>query len=722
MRWRICCPDRFVAGLCLLLAGCAVVSEAPPAYPPTATVEQTDSYHGVTVADPYRWLEDDVRQNPAVRDWVDAQHQYSDTYLRQLPQRQALRERLAQVWDAEQFGVPVKKAGRYFYSYNNGQQNQDQVLTQTSLEAAPQVLFDPNTWSADGTTALAAYYPDPTGRYVAYLVQEAGSDWRSARIRDLQTGKDLPERLQWLKFTGLSWRRDGSGFYYSGYPEPDENKFHDVPEQNTVFFHRTGTSQDQDEVVYRNDAEPDWRYAAVVTEDGEYLIVVVFTGTDARYQILARPVASAQPLQFLVRGFEHDYSPIGHADGALYFRTDLDAPRGRIIKLQPQLGEDALAQLTEVVPQQQAVLEDAEILGGRLLARYLRDASSRVEVYDLAGAHVGEVPLPGLGTAEGFSGGADDSQAFYMFSSINHPPTVQQLDMQSLQSTTFRRAGFNVDLDQFVVKQVFYTSRDGTRVPMFISHHKDVQLDGRNPTLLYGYGGFNVSLTPAFSITRAVWMEQGGVMAVANLRGGGEYGEAWHAAGTKLNKQNVFDDFIAAGEFLIAQNYTSPQHLSIMGGSNGGLLVGAVLNQRPDLAGAAIAAVGVMDMLRFHLFTAGVFWVDDYGSAEDAEEFKALYAYSPYHNIRQQDYPAVLVSTADTDDRVVPGHSFKYAARLQQLQQGQAPVLLRVETNAGHGAGTPRDKLIDTYADYWAFLLHHTGRSSGDNTGKPSGR
>ncbi|MEM7096647.1 MAG: prolyl oligopeptidase family serine peptidase [Pseudomonadota bacterium] len=676
-------------------------------YPVTSKVDQVDVYHGVTVADPYRWLEDDVRQNDEVRNWVDAQQATTQSYVEALPDRQSIRDELARIWDTQKYGVPSKAGDLYFFSYNDGLANQDQVLVQRAHDE-PSVLFDPNTWSEDGTTALAAYYPDPTGRYVAYMIQQDGSDWRTAKIRDLQTGKDLEEALEWLKFTGLSWQADGSGFFYSGYPEPEDDQFHGLPDRNTVYFHELGSPQAADKVVYENLAHPDWRYAAWVSEGGEYLVVLVVTGTDSRYQVLVRPAQSDADLEFLVTGFEHDFTPIGFAQGKLYFRSDLGAPKGRIISLNPELGDQALERMEEIVPERDSVLQTASLVGGKLVAQYLVDASSRLEAFDLDGSPLGTIVLPGIGTVSDLSGRMDDNEVFFAYSSINYPPTILRLDAQSQQTEVFRQSDYDIDLSDFVIKQAFYASKDGTQIPMFISHHKNIQLDGSNPTLLYGYGGFNISLTPGFSITRAVWMLRGGVVAVANLRGGGEYGEAWHDAGTKLKKQNVFDDFIAAGEYLIEQNYTNSDHLAIMGGSNGGLLVGAVLNQRPELFAAALPAVGVMDMLRFHKFTAGVFWIDDYGSADNEDEFLAIYKYSPYHNIAQIEYPPVLVATADTDDRVVPGHSFKYAARLQEYQQGSAPVLLRVETDAGHGAGTPTDKLIDEYADYWAFLLHHT--------------
>ncbi len=707
-----------IGALCasLMLAACgadapqedpAAVAEVElPSYPPTRIAEQVDEIHGVEVRDPYRWLEADVRQDEEVRAWVDAQQAHADAYLKALPDWQALNTELTDVWNAERFGVPARHGALYFYSRNDGLMNQSQVLVEDA-EGASRVLFDPNTWSADGTVALASYYPDPAGEKVVYLVQDAGSDWRTARIRDVATGEDLDDELNWLKFSSVAWLPDGSGFYYTRFPEPDKDLYHARPEDHAVYFHKLGDAQSADTLVHHVREEPNWRYFVDVTEDGAYLIIGVAKGTDRKYQILVKDLAGDEDPQYLVKGFIADFTPIGHAGGELFFRSTLEAPLGRVVALNPALGEKAVDAARVVVPENDETLLSASLLGGKLVARYLVDANSRIDVYGLDGKSLGNVPLPGLGTAGGFSGWSDSTEAFFAYSSINYPPAVLRLDLETLETTEFKRSKFNVNPDDYVVKQVFYTSKDGTRVPMFISHRKDLELDGKRPTLLYGYGGFNISLTPTFSISRIVWMQRGGVSAIANLRGGGEYGEAWHQAGTRLNKQNVFDDFIAAGEYLVAEGYTAPRHLGIMGGSNGGLLVGAVINQRPDLFGAALPLVGVMDMVRFHLFTAGRAWTDDYGSAEDAAEFEALYAYSPYHNITAQAYPPVLVGTADTDDRVVPGHSFKYAARLQAMSTGSAPALLRVESRAGHGSGKPTEKAIEEYTDYWAFLLHH---------------
>ena len=708
-----------LGGAALLLAACgaeppasesAVTTPAGSAadkpYPPTRIVEQVDTLHGVEVRDPYRWLEADVRQDEDVRAWVDAQQAHADTYLKSLPNWQAINTQLREVWNAERFGVPARHGERLFYSRNDGLMNQSQVLVQDG-DAEPRVLFDPNTWSADGTVALASYYPDPAGGKVAYFVQEAGSDWRTARIRDVASGEDLDDDIRWLKFSSLAWLPDGSGFFYTRFPEPDKDLYIARPTDHAVYLHKLGDAQSEDELVFHNPEEPDWRYFVEVTDDGAYLMIGVAKGTDRKYQVLVKALGDDSEPRFLVSGFTADFTLIGHADGELLFRSDLDAPLGRVLALDPRLGEQAVARAREVVPQGEQVLIDAQYLGGKLVARYLIDASSRINVYSLDGTLVGNVTLPVLGTAGAMSGRSDENEAFFAFSSINYPPAILSLDLTTLQTREFKRSGFQIEPDDFVVKQVFFTSKDGTRVPMFVSHKKGMEIDGKRPTLLYGYGGFNISITPTFSISRAVWMQRGGVVAMANLRGGGEYGEAWHQAGTRLNKQNVFDDFIAAAEHLIETGYTAPRHLGIMGGSNGGLLVGAVVNQRPELFGAALPLVGVMDMVRFHLFTAGAYWTDDYGSADNADEFAALYAYSPYHNIKAQDYPPILVGTADTDDRVVPGHSFKYAARLQALSTGSAPALLRVESRAGHGSGKPTEKAIEEYTDYWAFLLHH---------------
>ena len=694
----------------LVLSACGGSEPEPVAidYPTTATIDHVDTYHGIDVADPYRWLEDDVRESEEVKNWVDAQNAVTFEYLDSIEERDIIKKRLTELWDFERFGMPNKEGGRYYYSYNDGLQNQDVIYVQSSLNDEATLLIDPNTWSDDGTIAMSSYYPSPDGRHVAYLVQDGGSDWRKAQVMDVETGKVLDEELEWLKFTGLAWAGDGSGFYYSRYPETSEDvKFQSLNMNQAVYFHRLGTSQDEDPLVIAHPENPEWGYSAAVTDDGEHLVITVWQGTDNRYQIMHQDLTDpdAAP-RFLIEGFDHDYTLVGNVGDELFFRTNKDAPRNRLIALDVDNPEPE--NWREIIAQEEDVLDGVSLVGGRIIADYMQDAQTVVKVFDPDGNQTGTVNLPGIGTAYGFNGKFDDPETFFSYTSYDTPTTVNRLDVSTGEVTVFRKPDVDFDSDDYVVKQVFFESKDGTRVPMFISHRKDIEIDGNTPTMLYGYGGFNISLTPGFSITRLAWMEMGGIYAVANMRGGGEYGEEWHKAGTKLRKQNVFDDFIAAAEYLIEEGYTNPSRLSIFGGSNGGLLVGAVTNQRPELFGAAVPAVGVMDMLRVHEFTAGRFWVDDYGSSEDPEEFEALYAYSPYHNAKPGiEYPAILVTTADTDDRVVPGHSFKYAAAMQQAQAGDAPVLIRIETRAGHGSGKPTDMIIQDYADRWAFLVHN---------------
>jgi prolyl oligopeptidase len=699
MRATRCLP--LVAGL--LLGGSAEANVIT--YPQTRTIEHSDVYHGVEVQDPYRWLEQDVRTAEDVRKWVEAQNDVTFAYLKTIPEREGIRRRLEQLWNFEKYGVPFKEGGRYFYLLNNGLQNQSVLYTQDTLSAAPRVVLDPNTWSKDGTVALAEIEVSPDGNYVAYGVQDGGTDWRTWHVLDLRSGKLLDDRLEWLKYTDASWAADSSGFYYSRYPTPAGEEFQDLTLNHTVYFHRAGTPQTRDRVVYARPDQAEWGFAPTVTDDGRYLVITVWKGTDERYQVAIQDLRDpkAQP-RMIIEGFDHDYTLLGSEGDTLYFRTNFEAPNGRVMAI--DAGRPERTAWREIVPQSENVLIDGNFLGGRFVLEYLRDARSDVRVFERDGRPVREVNLPGIGVADGFTGHASDNETFYAYSSFNAPTTIYRYDVASGESTLFKQAKVDFDPADYVVEQVFYRSKDGTRVPMFLAHRKGIELNGDNPTMLYGYGGFNNAQLPGFSVVRLAWMEMGGVFALASLRGGSEYGEAWHEAGKKQKKQNVFDDFIAAAEYLIAEKYTKPARLAIFGRSNGGLLIGAVLNQRPELFGAALPAVGVMDMLRFDQFTAGRFWVDDYGSAKDAAEFKALYAYSPYHNVRKGvKYPATLVTTADTDDRVVPGHSFKYIAALQAAQAGPAPVLIRIETRAGHGSGKPTDKLIEEFADQWAFLV-----------------
>jgi prolyl oligopeptidase len=677
-------------------------------YPETSTVDHVDNYHGIEVADPFRWLEDDVRESAAVKNWVDAQNKVTFAYLASIPERALIAKRMRELWDYERFSLPKKDGGRYFYEYNNGLQNQEVIYTQTSLDGDAELLIDPNTWSDDGTIALAGYYPSKDGSHIAYTIQDGGSDWRAARVLNVETGETLDEHLEWLKFTGLSWAGDGSGFYYGRYPATSAaEKYQSLNKNRKVYFHRIGTDQEQDDVVYERPDHPDWGPSGTVTDDGQHLVITISVGTDERYSIVHQDLTdpAAEP-EMIIEGFDYDYTLIGSVGDELYFRTNNGAPKNRLITIDPKNPQPE--HWREVIAEAEDVLDNVSLVGGRIVTEYMQDAWSVVKIFDLEGEQTGAVNLPGIGTAYGFRGEVDDPETFFGYESFNMPDTINRLDVVTGEVEVFKKPQLAFDPDDYQVEQVFYESRDGTRVPMFISHHKDVVPDGNRPTLLYGYGGFSISMQPSYRTTRLAWMEMGGIYAEANLRGGGEYGEDWHQAGTKLNKQNVFDDFIAAGEYLIDNNYTNSEKLAIFGGSNGGLLVGAVTNQRPELFGVAIPAVGVMDMLRFHHFTAGRFWTDDYGSSDNPEEFAALRAYSPYHNISEgAEYPAILVTTADTDDRVVPGHSFKYAAAIQRAQGGEAPVLIRIETRAGHGAGVPTDKVIEDYADRWAFIVRN---------------
>ncbi|WP_375208097.1 prolyl oligopeptidase family serine peptidase [Hyphococcus sp.] len=683
--------------------------DTKPAYPVTKTVAQADDFFGVSVADPYRWLEADVREDDEVAAWVKAQNDVTFAYLESLPGRAEIKARLKALWDYEKFLLPVKKGERIFYRRNDGLQNQYVLYVQDGAEGAPRVLLDPNTWSEDGATALSAYYPSPDGSLVAYLVQDGGSDWMTIRIVDASTCAVLEDRIDWVKFSGVSWAKDGSGFYYSRYPEPEAGgAFQSLNLYQAVYFHKIGDAQDKDRLIYDRPERPEEGFSAAVSSDGKTLVVTVWKGTDSRYEVVLIDLENfaAEPKE-IVSGFQYDYSYIATAAGRHYFFTDKGAPKGRLAFTPAE--EPGMA-WTEVIPESEHVLSGVSIVGGRIFAHYMEDVKSALRMFTLEGNSLGRLELPGVGSAGGFGGEPDDEETFYSFESFNRPPTIYRYDIASGEQSVFREPETPFDPSEYEVRQVFYPSKDGTKIPMFIAHKKGLDLSGGAPTLLYAYGGFNVSVTPAFSVTRLQWMEMGGVFALANIRGGGEYGKAWHDAGRLLNKQNVFDDFIAAGEYLIAEGITAKEKLAIQGGSNGGLLVGAVINQRPDLFAAGLPAVGVMDMLRFHKFTAGRFWVDDYGDPGKEAHFKNLYAYSPCHNIQGgEDYPAILITTADTDDRVVPGHSFKYAAALQAAEIGDRPHLIRIETRAGHGAGKPTDKIIEEYADMWAFIARWTG-------------
>lgn len=675
-----------------------------PSYPLAHTVEQVDDYHGVQVKDPYRWLES--LDSTETRKWVEAQNKLTFGFLEKLPQRERLRARLTELWNFEKYSPPEKEGDRYFYSKNDGLQNQSVLYTTRSLSSQPTVLLDPNTLAKDGTVALGGLSLSHDGKLLAYGLASAGSDWQEWRVRDVATAKDLPDVLKWIKFSSAAWTKDNQGFYYGRFDEPKTKELESVNYFQKLYYHRLGTPQSADSLVYERKDKKEWQFIPTVTDDGNYLIITVAKGTDDKYRILYQDLRTpgAKPVE-LIDNFDAEYSFIDNDGPVFFFKTDRHAPRGRVIAIdtrKPQEGD-----FRELIPQSQDNLVHVSVVNNLFIAAYLKDAYTKVRIYDLGGKLVKELALPGIGTAGGFGGKRTDTETFYFFTSYNTPAVVYRLDMKTFESTVFKKPELKFNPADYETKQVFYNSKDGTRVPMFVSHKKGIKLDGNNPTYLYGYGGFNISLTPSFSVGNLVFMEMGGVVAVPNLRGGGEYGEEWHRAGTKLHKQNVFDDFIAAAEWLIKSKYTQPKRLAIAGGSNGGLLVGACLTQRPDLFGAALPAVGVMDMLRFHKFTIGWEWIDDYGSSDNPEEFKALYSYSPLHHIKPgTKYPPTLVTTADHDDRVVPGHSFKFAAALQAAQSGPAPVLIRIETRAGHGAGKPTSKRIDELADILSFVTN----------------
>jgi len=671
-------------------------------YPPARKSDQVDDYHGVKVADPYRWLED--LDSAETRQWVEAENKLTFAFLNSIPERAGIRERLTKLWDFEKYGVPFKQGNRYFYSRNSGLQNQSVLYTVNSLEGQPQEVLDPNVLSADGTVAVSGMEVSPDGKLLAYSLSASGSDWQEWKVRDVASSKDLSDDLKWVKFSGVSWMRDGKGFFYSRYDEPKADALKSTNYFQKIYYHKLGAPQAEDVLVYERPDQKEWLFGGYVTEDGNYLIINVSEGTDVKSRIYYKDLkAKDAPVVKLLDDFDAAYNYIGNEGTRFWFQTDLQAPRGKVIEI--DVAKPDRANWKVIVPESKETLQVTTFVDHKFVLNYLKDAYTQVKIYDTSGKFVNEIAFPTIGTADGFSGKPGDKETFYAFTGFTTPTTIYRYDFTTGKSTIFRQPKVEFNPSDFETKQVFYTSKDGTKVPMFITHKKGLKLDGNNPTYLYGYGGFNISLTPAFSVGNLVWMEMGGVYAQPNVRGGGEYGEDWHQAGMKLKKQNVFDDFIAAAEWLIANKYTSTPKLSIGGGSNGGLLVGAALTQRPELFGAAIPAVGVMDMLRFQLFTIGWAWVSDYGSSDNAADFKALYSYSPLHNIKPgTSYPPTMITTADHDDRVWPGHSFKFAATLQAAQAGDAPVLIRIETKAGHGAGKPTSKIIDEIADRWAFL------------------
>jgi prolyl oligopeptidase len=704
----------------LLVTACATTGQvatpmAAITYPETTTMPQTDDFFGEKVADPYRWLEDDVRESAKVKTWVDAQNEVTNAFLAGLPGREAIKARITELYDYERFGLPSEEGGRYFFTRNTGLQNQSPLYVADGLDSAPRLLIDPNAWSEDGTVALAGGAPSPDGRKYAYFIQDAGSDWRVVEVLDVATGEKRADRLEWLKSGGVSWASDSSGFYYSRFPAPKEGEaFQSVNLNQKVYFHKLGDAQAKDRLVLEDPTNPEINHFVDESEDGRYLVVYGWKGTDGN-SLGLRDLRTRRAPVTVVAGFANNTTVLGNVGDTFYVLTDIGAPNKRIVAF--TYNDVAQAGWRDVVPAGRESIESASLIGNRLVVQYLKDANSLVRVLTLDGTEERVVALPGIGTAFGFGGAAEKTETFFGFTSYNRPTTLYRYDVATGEQSVWKAPALKFNPDDFEVSQRFFTSKDGARVPMFIVRKKGVTPDRPRPTMLYGYGGFNISLTPGFSPGDLVWMEMGGVYVEANIRGGGEYGRDWHDAGRRANKQNVFDDFIGAAEALIEDGWASKDTIAIRGGSNGGLLVGAVLNQRPDLFAAANPAVGVMDMLRFHKFTAGRYWVDDYGDPEVEADYRILRAYSPYHNIKNGvAYPPILVTTADTDDRVVPGHSFKYAAALQAADNGDAPHLIRIETRAGHGAGKPTAKIIEELADVWAFFARYTGMTLKDDT------
>lgn len=673
-------------------------------YPKTRAVSQTDNYHGIQVADPYRWLEIDTAAE--VEAWVRQQNEVTFDHLSQIPYRNTLKNRITELINYPRYSTPVKAGDYFLYYKNDGLQNQPVIYIQKGLEGAPEVFIDPNALSSDGTVSISLLGPSDDNRYMAYAQSEAGSDWQQIRVMEIATRRMLPDVLRWVKFSGASWHKDG--FYYSRYPEPAKgaelsgnNQYH------SVYYHRLGDEQSKDVLIYEDKSNPDFYHYGGVTEDHRYFILYASPGTDG-FATYYKNLATDGPMTPLFEGYANKNTVVDHHQGKFLVLTDIGAPKYRMVAVDP--ARPAETNWVEVIPESENLLESVATGGGQLFASYLEHATGRIYQMDYDGRNRREIQLPGLGSAGGLGGRKEDKILFYSFTSFVYPSTVFSYDVNSGESKPFFKSPLKFNPEDYEEQQVFYTSKDGTKVPMFLVHKKGLAKDGQNPTYLYGYGGFNISLTPSFSASRLVLLENGGIFAMANLRGGAEYGEAWHQAGMLLKKQNVFDDFIAAGEYLIREGYTSSSKLGIAGGSNGGLLVGACMTQRPELFAVALPAVGVLDMLRYHLFTVGKGWIPEYGSSEDPVHFKNLFAYSPLHNLKPGvSYPATMITTADHDDRVVPAHSFKFAAQLQKVHKGKNPVLIRIETRAGHGAGKPTSKVIEEAADIWSFFFYHTG-------------
>lgn len=671
-------------------------------YPEAHKVDTTFDYAGTKVPDPYNWLEN--ADSEESKKWIEDENALTFGYLHAIPEREKIIDRLKTIWNFERFSEPEKEGGRYFFSKNDGLQNQSVLYVADSLDAEPRMLLDPNTLSKDGTIALNGMAISRDGKKLAYALSSGGSDWQEWHVRDVDTGQDTSDVIKWAKFSDASWTKDGKGFFYERFEEPKGNVLKAEVYNQTMYYHVLGTDQSEDTVVYKRPDHKDWGFASAVTDDGRYLIINAWQGTAHENRIffkdLSDPNAKVQDL--FING-DASYNFLGNVGTVFYFQWDKNLPNGSVMAVDVANPDH---KIKTVIPEAKDALEGASLVGKKLFARYLKDAHSEVRVFDLSGKPLGDVALPGIGSSGGFAGHIDDTETFYTYASYTSPTTIYRYDIASGASSVFKKPKVDFDGDAYETKEVFFKSKDGTRVPMFLTYRKGTKWDGTNPTLMYGYGGFDINETPGFSISRAVWLEMGGVYADVVLRGGSEYGESWHKAGMLHNKQKVFDDFIAAGEYLIHEKITSTPHLAIQGGSNGGLLIGAMITQRPDLWGATLPAVGVMDMLRFNKFTIGHAWMSEYGNPDTAADFPFIYKYSPLHNIKPGvDYPPTLITTADHDDRVFPAHSFKFAATLQAAQAGPAPILIRIETRAGHGAGKPTSKAIEEIGDEWAFLV-----------------
>ncbi len=676
-------------------------------YPETRMSDQTDDYFGTEVADPYRWLEDDNSEETT--EWVKVQNLVTFSYLEKIPFREKVKERLTEVWNYPRISAPWKDGGYYFFTKNDGLQNQSVYYMQKDLESEPELFIDPNKLSEDGTVALTNFTLSKDGKYFGYGISRGGSDWRELYVRDMATGEDMDDHIMWAKFSGISWYKNG--FFYSRYPEPKEgNVLKGENKNNKVYYHLVGTNQEKDRLVYEDPDHSEWGFYVSVTEDQKYLVLSTTESTSGNALAFKESENESKEFVKIVSNFDNNYRILDHVNGNLLVITDYQASNYKLIAI--DVNNPAEENWKDLIPEKtDMVLQGVTIGGDKLIVTYLKDAHSLVEIYNINGEFLYELELPALGSLRGFSAKKGETTAFYTFTSFTYPPVVYKYDIRNNKSEVYRTTELDFVSEDYMTEQVFYESKDGTKIPMFIVHKKGIEMDGNNPVLLYGYGGFNISITPGFSTSRIIWLENGGVYAIANIRGGGEYGEKWHKAGIKMNKQNVFDDFIFAAKYLINENYTSPGKLAIKGASNGGLLVGAVANQAPELFSVALPAVGVMDMLRYHKFTIGRYWATDYGTSEDSEEmFKYLYAYSPLHSIKEgMEYPAVMVTTADHDDRVVPAHSFKYMSTLQEKYNGKNPVLIRIETKAGHGGGKPTSKRIEEAADIWSFIFYNMG-------------